>query len=107
MKSISNQTLEKTIMTTYITAEFTPKDQEKLQSYSAQAAPLINQFNGEFLVKGAIEALNGTANHKFKAIIAFPTRELALTWYQSPEYQALITNIRDEAMDAQFQLIGN
>jgi len=92
-------------MTAYITAEFTPKDKEMLQIYSAKAAPLISKFNGEFLVKGSLEALDGSCNFEYKAIISFPSKELAQNWYLSPEYQTLIKNVRDKAMDAHFQLI--
>lgn len=92
-------------MTAYITAEFTPKNKEILQTYSAQAASTIAAFKGEFIVKAPIKALEGVTNYEYKAIIAFPTKELAENWYNSPEYQDLIS-IRNQGMDSNFILIG-
>jgi uncharacterized protein (DUF1330 family) len=92
-------------MSVYVVVEFNPKDSEKLQAYSADAAAIITKYQGEFLVKGQPQQLCGESNYKMQAIIAFPTRELAETWYNSPEYQALIP-LRDQGMDAHFQLNG-
>ena len=40
------------------------------------------------------------------AVIQFPTREQAETWYTSAEYQALL-ELRAEGMDALFTLVGD
>ena len=92
-------------MTAYVTAEFTPKNKEMLQTYSAKAASIIAEFKGEFLIKAAIEPLGGTANYEYKAIIAFPTKEIAVNWFNSPQYQDLIS-VRNQGMDSSFLLIG-
>ena len=97
-------------MPAYITAEFTPKNKEMLQSYSAKAAYTIAPFDGEFLVNAPIETLgkkgnDGKTHYQYKAIIVFPSKELAQNWFSSPEYQSLI-EIRDQAMDSNFSLIG-
>lgn len=91
-------------MTSYITAEFTPKNKESLQIYSAKAASTIAQFKGEFLVKGLTQVLVGASDYQYKAIIAFPSKELALGWFDSPEYQQLI-DVRNAGMIATFILI--
>jgi len=92
-------------MTAYITAAFTPKNREMLKTYSAKAAIVIAKYEGEFLIKAPIHALVGTSNYEYKAIIAFPTKKLAESWFKSKEYQDL-TAVRDEGMDASFLLIG-
>ena len=92
-------------MTAYVTAEFTPKDQEMLQAYSAKAATTIAEFEGEFLIKAPIQTLGGKTNFTYKAIIAFPSGELANAWFNSEQYQSLI-EIREKGMDANFLLIS-
>ena len=92
-------------MSAYVIVGFNPKNSEKLQAYSAAAGPIIAQFQGEFVVKGQSQQLFGESNYKMQVIIAFPTHSLAETWYNSPEYQALLP-LREQAMDAHFQLIG-
>jgi len=92
-------------MTAYVTAEFTPKNKEMLQTYSAQAASTIAEFQGEFLVKAPIQSLGGKANYEYKAIIAFPSKELAQGWFNSDQYQRLI-HVRDKGMDSNFVLIA-
>jgi len=92
-------------MTAYVTAEFTPKDTEMLQVYSAKAATTIAKFEGEFLAKGPTQVLVGASVYQYKALIAFPTKEMAESWFNSPEYQS-ISDVRDQGMSATFMLIG-
>ncbi|GAB1264052.1 DUF1330 domain-containing protein [Aurantivibrio infirmus] len=92
-------------MTAYVTVEFTIKNKEMLQSYSAKAASTIAEFGGEFLVKAPIRSLGGVANYENKAIVAFPTKERAENWFHSPQYQNLI-DIRNQGMESSFLLIA-
>ncbi len=92
-------------MTAYVIVGFTPKNKELIQEYGAKAAPTIAQFQGEFLAKGISQPLNGKSDYENQVIIAFPTKAFAEDWYSSPQYQALI-DLRDQGMDANFQLIG-
>lgn len=92
-------------MPAYITVDFTPKNTDLLKEYSAKAAPTIAEFQGEFLVKGPSQALNGSSDYQNQVIIVFPSRELAENWYSSPQYQALL-DLRDQGMSSNFQLVG-
>ena len=92
-------------MSAFVVVDLTPSDEKKLHEYSAEAASTVARYEGEFLVKGATEALNGGSHHRTKVIIQFPDREAALSWYRSAEYQALIP-LRDQSMDAVFHLVG-
>lgn len=92
-------------MSAYIIVGFTPKNTERLQEYSAKAASTISEFQGEFLVKALAQPLNGKEHPEHQVIIAFPTRKLAEDWYLSPQYQKLI-DLRDQGMEANFQLVG-
>jgi len=92
-------------MTTYIIVDTTPTNPEKLQQYSALAAETLIPFNGEFIVKGPIEALHGDKAFQSKVIIGFPDHESASGWYHSDAYQAIIS-LRNQAMKSQFHLVG-
>ena len=92
-------------MSAFIVVDMTPTDVEKLQEYSAAAAPTVARYDGEFVVRGAIEPLNGGNHRETKVIIQFPDREAALNWYESDDYQNLIP-LRDQCMDATFHLVG-
>ena len=92
-------------MSAYIIVGFTPKHTELLLEYSTKAGATISEFQGEFLVKAEAFPLNGKAHPQYQVIIAFPTKEKAEDWYASPQYQLLI-DLRDQSMDANFQLVG-
>jgi uncharacterized protein (DUF1330 family) len=38
-------------------------------------------------------------------IVRFPDKDTALSWYNSPAYQALL-DIRNAALDCRFRLVG-
>jgi len=92
-------------MSAFIIVDMTPLDGDKLKEYGAGAAATLAQYQGEFVVKGPIEPLNGESVHQNKVVIQFADRDAALNWYNSPEYQALIP-VRDQGMDSTFHLVG-
>ncbi len=92
-------------MPAYIIVGLTPTDTDKLQQYGASVPSTLAKFSGEILVKGPTENLHGNFAHKVQVIITFPSRQNAVDWYNSDDYQALIPT-RDQGMVSQFQLIG-
>ncbi len=92
-------------MPAYIIVGLTPTNTDKLQQYGASVPSTLAQFSGEVLVKGAADSLHGNSPHKVQVIITFPSRQHAIDWYNSNDYQSLIPT-RDQGMDSQFQLIG-
>lgn len=93
-------------MNAYVVVDLTPQDKEKMQQYSAAAAATIAEYQGEFIAKGAIEALGqNELSFSTKVIIQFPNKEKALAWYQSDAYQKIIP-LRDQGMKSQFHLVG-
>ncbi|MBX9913942.1 MAG: DUF1330 domain-containing protein [Pseudomonadaceae bacterium] len=91
-------------MPAYITVNFTPIDKEKLEQYGAAVPATLATYSGEYLVKGPAEQLLGDTDFQMQVILVFPTKELATSWYYSPDYQALMP-LRDAGMRSQFQLI--
>jgi len=75
------------------------KDPEKLQEYIAKAGPTFALFKGELLIKGkAGDTLVGASDHDVVAVAQFPDMEALNSWYNSPDYQAII-ELRDQAVD--------
>ncbi|MBB6056215.1 uncharacterized protein (DUF1330 family) [Tolumonas osonensis] len=49
--------------------------------------------------------MSGSDSFKFGAIIKFESKEIALQWYHSEEYQSLIP-LREKGMNSRFSIIG-
>jgi len=92
-------------MGAYVIANFTTLDQQKLKQYGAAAAETLANYGGEYIAKGNFVELHGKTDFKTTVIIAFPDSEAANNWYHSEPYQQLI-ELRSQAMQAQFQLVG-
>lgn len=88
--------------------ELTVKDADKLKEYSSQTPEILKKFNGELLIKGKatrVHSSTESAPHDVVVIFQFPTKEDAMGWYESPEYQRLL-GLRDAAMDSVFKLVA-
>ena len=89
-------------MSAHVVVEFTVKDPE---TYAEKYAPIAGQtakhHGGEVVAAGNWEILHGDPVATSGAIVQFPNHEMALRWYNSPEYQQLI-EVRGIAMDARF-----
>lgn len=78
-------------MLTYITLDFTHTQKDKLQQRCAAVTANRAKSFGENLIKGPAEYLMVCNVFDMQVIQTFPSRELALARYHSPEYQALTT----------------
>lgn len=77
-------------MTAYIIARIEVTDLEDYKTYASQTVAMAEKAGGTFLVKGGpMTQVEGTGPDRH-VVISFPTREQALAWYHSPEYQAIL-----------------
>ncbi|HEY9021552.1 MAG TPA: DUF1330 domain-containing protein [Paracoccaceae bacterium] len=77
-------------MTAYIIARIEVTDLEDYKTYASQTVALAEEAGGTFLVKGGpMTQVEGSGPDRH-VVISFPTREQALAWYHSPEYQAIL-----------------
>ena len=77
-------------MPAYIVVNATITDQALLDEYVAAAGPTIRNHPVKALVAtNDATVLEGEAGERV-VVLEFPSREAALAWYQSPEYQAVI-----------------
>lgn len=92
-------------MSAYLIVEFAVKDPDLYRKqYAANAGKTAKEYGAEALANGKWELLHGDGSLTSGALMRFPDRETALKWYDSPEYQRLIT-VRGLAMDARFSLL--
>lgn len=86
-------------MSAFFIATVTVKDAEKFQEYAAKSKATFDLFDAEVLARGKHQGvLTGNVNHQTAAIVKFKDMDTLDKWYQSDEYQALIS-LRDQAAD--------
>ena len=92
-------------MSAFVVVQGTVTDPDKMQEYAAAAGPTVAAHGGEIMVRGPIQVLSGSSDHKISVVIRFPDAAKARSWYESAEYQALIP-IRKLALNSTFTLVG-
>ncbi len=92
-------------MSAYVVVHGTVLNADKMQEYGADAGPTLATYGGELVSRGPSEVLAGESSHQLMVVIKFPSRQNALDWYNSAEYQAVIPT-RMEAMNSVFILGG-
>ena len=81
------------------------KDLEAFREYAAKVAPIIRDFGGKYVaVDKAPDVRDGEWPFVRTVIVAYPNIAAAKSWYDSPEYQAIIP-IRQRAIDANIALV--
>src|SRR5271163_1188545 len=92
-------------MSAYVIVEFTVKDPEMYrEKYAPIAGQTAKEHEGEVIAAGDWEVLHGDGSLTSGALVQFADHEMALGWYNSPEYQQLIA-VRGLAMDVRFSLL--
>ena len=77
-------------MAVYIVAKITINDRERYGEYEAGFMNIFSQHAGRMLaVDDQAEVLEGDWSCTRTVIAEFPSREEALAWYRSDDYQAL------------------
>jgi uncharacterized protein (DUF1330 family) len=75
----------------YVVAEVAIHDADAFsRDYAPKVAGTVQSYGGRFLTSGKLTALEGNTPERF-VIIAFDSLEKARAWYDSPEYQPLLT----------------
>ncbi len=78
-------------MTVYAMARIRVTDPEDYMTYASQTVALAEKAGGKFLVKGGdYQMVEGDDPGIRQVLVEFPTRQMALDWYHSPEYQAIL-----------------
>jgi uncharacterized protein (DUF1330 family) len=77
-------------MAVYFVAQISIHDRAEYSTYEAGFMPVFEKYKGRLLsVDEAPEVLEGAWNCTRTVLIEFPTREDALAWAGSADYQAI------------------
>lgn len=77
-------------MSAYVIARITVTAPEDYHMYASQTVASAEKAGGKFLVKGGEQTkLEGDVPDRH-VIIRFDTRDAALAWYQSEDYQRIL-----------------
>jgi uncharacterized protein (DUF1330 family) len=83
----------------------TVDDPESFEAYRRQVLPTIEAHAGRFIVRGgAFTTLEGEMPYQRIAVLEFPSRAAAESWYSSPEYQRILP-LRTRAARCQFIIV--
>jgi uncharacterized protein (DUF1330 family) len=75
----------------YVIANVSVEAAAAYEGYRSRTAAIIEQYGGRFLVRGgAVEVREGDPGIGRLVILEFPSVEAARTFYDSPEYQAIL-----------------
>jgi len=66
-------------------------DTKTFEEYRRQVLPTIEAFQGRFIVRGGtFTTLEGEMPYERIAVLEFPSRAAAESWYHSPDYQRIL-----------------
>jgi uncharacterized protein (DUF1330 family) len=75
----------------YVIANVEVTDPVAYEAYRSQTAAIIDQYGGRFLVRGgAVQVREGDPGIGRLVVLEFASVEAARTFYDSPEYQAIL-----------------
>jgi uncharacterized protein (DUF1330 family) len=75
----------------YVIANIQVTDAEGYEAYRSRTAAIIEQYGGRFLVRGgAVEVREGDPGIGRLVVLEFASVDAARTFYDSPEYQAVV-----------------
>ncbi|MFK4447919.1 uncharacterized protein (DUF1330 family) [Caballeronia udeis] len=78
-------------MTAFVVVQESIENEAVFNQYRAKAPATIEAYGGKFLARGGnLEVMEGELPHKRLVIIEFPTRQDAIAWYNSAEYQEIL-----------------
>jgi uncharacterized protein (DUF1330 family) len=79
-------------MAAYLIADVEVFDPETYAEYRRQVLPLVQKHGGRFIVRGGQhKVLEGAWKPQRVVVIEFPDMTALEGWYNSPEYQKLVT----------------
>ena len=86
-------------MAAYLVVQINITRPEAWPAYRAAVGPLVEQFGGRYLVRGAeVEVLEGSHDGRRLVIFEFPSTEAIRRFWQSPEY-AEVKKLREGAAE--------
>ncbi|HWE46258.1 MAG TPA: DUF1330 domain-containing protein [Caulobacteraceae bacterium] len=89
----------------YVVAMVEVNDPAAYEAYRSRTADVIAQYGGRFIVRGGqVEVREGEFRRNRLVVLEFPSLDAARTFYDSPEYQAILP-LRTRAAEADLLLV--
>lgn len=73
-------------------------DEGKLAAYAAIAPATVQKYGGQFLARGYPVALRESGQQERTVVGVWESLDVALQWYESPEYQECLDVLGDGAV---------
>lgn len=79
-------------MSAYVIVHLTVTSPEGFMEYASQVPATLALYDGEYLVRGGdTTVVEGEMPHGRHVVLRFPNRDAAERWYNSPEYQDIVS----------------
>jgi len=89
----------------YVVVSVDVQNPEPYREYQRQVPATVEQYGGRFVIRGGeVETLEGEPPKRL-VVIEFASVDQARTWYQSPEYQAILPIRLQNSRAAFFSLV--
>ena len=93
-------------MSAFVLVEVIIQDPAVYEEYKKLTPGSVEAYGGKFVIRGnPVQVLEGAWNYDRLVVLEFPSKEIALEWYNSKEYQAA-RKIREKASSANFFIVG-
>jgi uncharacterized protein (DUF1330 family) len=93
-------------MSVYVIGQIKIKDVNRWQEYKTQVQNTLIPFGGKVLLRGnKLDSFVGTTDYPEVVVIEFDSQEVAKQWYESENYQKLIST-REKGADIILHVYG-
>jgi uncharacterized protein (DUF1330 family) len=92
-------------MPSIVIVEMDITDSIQYEEYKKLTPATVEKYGGKFVVRGnPVTVLEGDWNHDRLVMLEFPSKQMAIEWYNSPEYQ-IAKQLRSSAAQCRFLLV--
>lgn len=93
-------------MSAFVLVEVTIEDPEVYEEYKKLTPATVEAFGGKFVIRGnPVQVMEGEWKYDRLVMLEFPSKEIALEWYHSENYQKA-KKIREKVSFANFFIVG-
>lgn len=93
-------------MSAFVLVEVNIQDPLVYEEYKKLTPSSVEAYGGKFVIRGnPVQVMEGSWNYDRLVLLEFPSKEIALEWYNSKEYQKA-KKIREKASSANFFIVG-
>jgi uncharacterized protein (DUF1330 family) len=93
-------------MSAFVLVEVNIQDPVVYEEYKKLTPGSVVAYGGKFVIRGnPVQVMEGEWKYDRLVMLEFPSKEIALEWYNSKEYQRA-KKIRENAASANFFIVG-